>query len=138
VQYAAPPSLLTAPVKVAAETLVIAAIEIKLVAELHEVYGQPVHGSGTERAVAYVQAWASRRGVDPLIPGSVTAVLGQAAKHRLRRRIAGRLGRGLTTMGPFLSGAVAGGWVNHAETRRLAGKVREDLNARAMVDRAYR
>ena len=40
-EFAAPPTLLTAPVQLAAETLLVAAIEIKLLAELHEVYGVP-------------------------------------------------------------------------------------------------
>ena len=44
VEFAAPPTLLTAPVQVVAETLVVAAAEIKLIAELHEVYGVPATG----------------------------------------------------------------------------------------------
>jgi hypothetical protein len=130
VQYAVPPSLFMAPFRLVAETLAIAAIEVKLVAELHEVYGMPAGGTGTERGIAYVQAWAARRGVDPTQPGSLVAVLGATAKHRLRRRIAGRIGRNLTSMGPFLTGAVAGGWVNLAETRRVAEQVRDDLRRR--------
>jgi len=130
VQYAMPPTLVAAPFRIVAETLAVAAIEVKLIAELHEVYGLSVPGSGTERGIAYVQAWAARRGVDPSEPGSLVAVLGAAAKHRLRRRIAGRLGRNLSSMGPLLTGAVAGGWVNHAETRRVAEQVRDDLRRR--------
>jgi hypothetical protein len=128
--YAAPPSLVTAPFRIVAETVTVAAIEVKLIAELHEVYGLAVPGGGTERGVAYVQAWAARRGVDPTQPGSLVTVLGAAAKHRLRRRIAGRLGRSLSTMGPLLTGAAAGGWVNHTETRRIAEQVRDDLRRR--------
>jgi hypothetical protein len=129
-QYAAPPSLLTAPFRIMAETLVVAAIEVKLIAELHEVYGVPVPGTGTERGIAYVQAWAARRGVDPTQPSSLVTVLSATAKHRLRRRIAGRVGRNLSSIGPFFTGAVAGGWVNHAETRRIAEQVRDDLRRR--------
>ena len=44
VEFAAPPTLLTAPAQIAAETLVVAAAEIKLIAELHEVYGVPATG----------------------------------------------------------------------------------------------
>jgi len=130
IQYTAPPTLLAAPIRIAAETLAVTAIEVKLVAELHEVYGLSVPGTGTQRGIAYVQAWASRRGVDPTVPGGFGAVLGAAAKHRLRRRIAGRLGRNLSTMGPLFTGAVAGGWVNHAATRRIAEQVRGDLRSR--------
>jgi uncharacterized protein (DUF697 family) len=130
VQYAVPPSLLAAPFRVAGETVAVAAIEVKLIAELHEIYGFSVPGTGTQRGIAYVQAWAGRRGVDPTDPGSFVTVLGAAAKHRLRRRIAVRLGRNLSSMGPFLTGAVAGAWVNHAETRRVAEQVRADLRRR--------
>ncbi|GAB3901918.1 hypothetical protein GCM10027612_66150 [Microbispora bryophytorum subsp. camponoti] len=37
------------------------------------------------------------------------------------------LGRHLTTLGPFLTGAVAGGALNRAATRKLAVAVRADL-----------
>jgi len=52
-----------APVEVAVETLALVGIEIKLVAELHEVYGMRASGSATERMLSYVTAWAHRRGV---------------------------------------------------------------------------
>jgi hypothetical protein len=76
VQWAAPPTLLTVPVQLSAETLAVAAIEIKLLAELHQVYGVAPPGSPTQRALAYVSAWTHRRGVDPFEPGGLTAVLG--------------------------------------------------------------
>ena len=60
---AALPALPAFPVEVAAETLAVVGIEIKLLAELHEIYGMPAAGSATDRARAYVGAWASRRGV---------------------------------------------------------------------------
>ncbi len=40
-EFATPPLLLTTPVQVVAETFAVVAIELKLVAELHEVYGHP-------------------------------------------------------------------------------------------------
>ncbi len=51
------------PAEVAAETLAVVGIEIKLVAELHEIYGMPAVGSPADRARAYIGSWASRRGV---------------------------------------------------------------------------
>jgi hypothetical protein len=36
-------------------------------------------------------------------------------------------GRHLTTLGPFLTGAVAGGTLNHTATKRLADNIRADL-----------
>ncbi|GAT66139.1 hypothetical protein HS048_27530 [Planomonospora sp. ID91781] len=126
-EFAAPPLLLSAPAQLVAETLVVAAIEVKLIAELHEVYGVQVPGTGAQRAVAFVTAWSKQRGVDPLTPASVTIALGTAAKTALRNRLMRTLGRHLTTFGPFLTGAVAGGALNRAATRKLAVTVRDDL-----------
>ncbi len=131
VEWAAPPTLLTAPVQLSAETLAVAAIETKLLAELHAVYGAVPGGAPRERALAYVTAWAQRRGLDPLERGSMHSMLGGAAKRQLRRRIVGRFGRNMTTLGPLLTGAAAGAVVNARETRRLADVVRADLRRHA-------
>jgi hypothetical protein len=126
-QFAAPPLLLSAPAVLVAETLVVAIIETKLIAELHEVYGVQVPGTGTQRATAFAVAWSRQRGVDPLVPGSVTVALGTAAKTALRNRLMRTLGRHLTTLGPFLTGAVAGAALNRAATKRVAQAIRADL-----------
>ncbi|GAB3967216.1 hypothetical protein GCM10029978_034040 [Actinoallomurus acanthiterrae] len=127
IEFTAPPLLLSAPAQIVAETVVVATIEVKLIAELHEVYGVQVPGSGTARGAVFLQLWAQQRGFDPLKPGSVTAALGVAAKTGLRKRLMRTLGRHLTTMGPFLTGAVAGGALNRAATKRLSDSVRKDL-----------
>nr|WP_242907505.1 hypothetical protein [Actinomadura terrae] len=127
VEFAAPPLLLTAPAQLAAETLVVAAIEVKMIAELHEVYGVQVQGSGTARGAAFLTSWARQRGINPLEAGSLTSALGTAAKSALRKRMLRVLGRSMTTMGPFLTGAAAGAALNRAATRALAAKVRSDL-----------
>lgn len=131
-EYAAPPALLSVPVQLAAETLVVAAIETKLIAELHEAYGVQVPGSRTQRSLTFVQAWAKQRGVDPLKPGSVTLALGAATKHALRRRLMRVFGRNFSTLGPFLTGAVAGSALNYRGTRQLAHVVRKDLRGRVI------
>jgi hypothetical protein len=128
VEFAAPPLLLTVPAQLVAETVVVAAVEVKLIAELHEVYGIQVQGTGTQRALVFLQSWVKRRGVDPLKPGSATLALGFAARQALRRRLLRTLGRHLSTLGPFLTGAVAGGALNRTATRRLAGEIRADLH----------
>ncbi|WP_239137041.1 hypothetical protein, partial [Sphaerisporangium rufum] len=79
-EFAAPPLLLSAPAQLVAETLVVAAIEVKLIAELHEVYGVQVPGTRAQRAFVYTAAWSRQRGVDPLAPASVNLALGTAAK----------------------------------------------------------
>jgi hypothetical protein len=126
-EFAAPPLLLSAPAQLVAETLVVAAIEVKLIAELHEVYGIHVQGTGSQRAMAFSVAWSKQRGVDPLSPASLQLALGAAAKAGLRKRLLRTLGRHLTTLGPFLTGAVAGGALNRVATKRLAQAVRADL-----------
>jgi hypothetical protein len=127
VEFTAPPLLLTVPAQLVAESLVVAAIEVKLIAELHEVYGVQVPGAGTTRAGVFLTAWARQRGFDPMAGGTVTLALGTAAKQALRNRLLRLLGRHLTTLGPFLTGAVAGGTLNRAFTKRLAEAVRKDL-----------
>lgn len=127
VQFTAPPTLLSAPVQLAAETLLVAAVEVKLIAELHEVYGAGITGSTRARTQAYLVAWTDRRGIDPFSPVALKVSLGSAAKRSLRKRLVRRAGRNLSTLGPLMSGAVAGSVVNHRETRRLGEQVRDDL-----------
>ncbi|MEV0145747.1 MULTISPECIES: hypothetical protein [unclassified Nonomuraea] len=129
-EFAAPPLLLSAPAQLVAETIVVAAIEVKLLAELHEVYGVRVQGTGPQRAAAFTAAWAKQRGVDPLAPASVSVALGAATKTALRNRLMRTLGRHLTTLGPFLTGAVAGGALNRMATKKLGQAIRDDLRGK--------
>jgi len=128
VEWAATPTLLTAPVLLAAETVAVVAVEIKLIGELHEVYGRPVPGAGGQRAMHLVQAWSQQRGFNPLTPGvGVGAVLGTAARKELRDRLLRRFGRNLTTLGPLLTGAAVAGYLNRRATQSLGDRIREDL-----------
>lgn len=132
VEWTVPPSLLTAPVLLAAETVAVVAIELKLVGELHEVYGVPLPAGGAQRAVALVVSWSGRRGINPMKPGvGVSAVLGAAARRELRDRLVRRLGRNLTTLGPFLTGAAVASYLNRRATRATADLLRADLRRRA-------
>nr|WP_239164212.1 hypothetical protein [Actinoplanes palleronii] len=133
VEWVAAPALLTAPVLLAAETIAVVAVEMKLIGELHEVYGDPVTGNGSERALALVQAWAGQRGINPLIPGTgVAGVLGTAARGELQKSLLRRFGRNLTSMGPMLTGAAVAGYLNRRATRAVGEKVRDDLRKRAL------
>ncbi len=96
--WAALPVLPAFPAEVAAETLAVIGIEIKLVAELHEALGLPAQGSGTERARAYVAAWAHRRGVYAM-PGGLVFAAGSPLARMLRRRLVGRVRRGVFALG---------------------------------------
>jgi hypothetical protein len=128
VEWAVPPTLLTAPVLLAAETVAVVAVELKLVGELHEVYGMPLPGTGARRTAAMLQSWAGRRGVNPLVPGGgISLVLGGAARKELRDTLVKRLGRNLTTLGPLLSGAAVAGYLNRRATLALGEQLREDL-----------
>jgi hypothetical protein len=137
VEWTAPPTLLSAPVLLAAETVAVVGIEIKLLGELHEVYGVPIPGSGSQRAVALVQSWAGQRGVNPMLPGvGVAAVLGTAARKELRDRLLRRFGRNLTTLGPLLTGAAVASYLNRRATLAVADRVRDDLRKRSRSARA--
>ncbi|HEU0101253.1 MAG TPA: hypothetical protein VFR07_02955 [Mycobacteriales bacterium] len=129
-QLAAPPSLLVSPVQVAAETLAVVLVEIKLVAELHVVHGSAAAGPPAQQAAEYLHAWVARSGVDDAGVAGVSAVLKTAARQQLRGRLVRRFGRNLSTLAPFLAGAVAGAELNRRETRALGDAVREDLRRR--------
>ncbi len=126
-QLAAPPSLLAAPVQVAAETVAVVLAELKLVGELHVVHGVVAPGGPGAQGAAYLQAWITRRGIDNSGVEGLSAVLRTAARQQLRGRLVKRFGRNLTTLAPFLAGAVAGAELNRRETRALAEAVRADL-----------
>ncbi len=128
VEWAATPTLLTAPVLLAAETVGVVAVELKLIGELHEVYGVPIPGAGGQRAMNLIHAWSQQRGVNPMLPGvGVGVILGTAARKELRDRILKRFGRNLTSLGPFLTGAAVASYLNRRATRSLGDRIRDDL-----------
>jgi len=120
------------PAEVAAETLAVVGIEIKLVAELHEVYGMPAVGSPADRARAYIGSWASRRGVYRVDAG-LLLVAGSPLARQLTRRLAGRARRSVFSLSPLLTGAVAGALLNRRETRRFGRAIREELRTHGPV-----
>jgi hypothetical protein len=132
--WAALPALPAFPAEVAAETLVLVGIEIKLIAELHEAYGTPAPGNLPERMSAYVAAWAHRRGVF-MIPGGLVLATGSPLARLLRRRLAARAGRSAFSLAPLLTGAAAGAYLNSRETRRLGQDIRRDLRRKALPGR---
>jgi hypothetical protein len=127
--WAALPALPAFPAEVAAETLAVVGIEIKLVAELHEIYGLGAMGSATERARAYVGSWASRRGIYQ-VDGALLLVAGSPLARQLTRRLAARVRRSTFALAPLFTGAVAGALLNRRETRRLGLEIRDDLRQR--------
>jgi hypothetical protein len=129
---AAVPFIPTIPVELGVETLALVAIELKLIAELHEVYGMPAPGSAPQRMIAYVGSWADRRGVRITTSGLALAV-GSPLRRRLERRLLAKASQSALALAPFLTGAAAGALIDHHETRRLGHLVRDDLRKRAIA-----
>lgn len=121
-----PPAM---PAELAAETLGVAAIEFKLIAELHEVYGLRVPGNARERATAYLWSWTEQRGIDVLKPTTVNVALGNSMKREMRQRLLRRTLRNAPSLTPFMIGAAVGALMNRRDTRKLAERVRRDLRA---------
>ncbi|MFF7788058.1 hypothetical protein [Streptomyces sp. NPDC007991] len=119
-----PPAM---PTELAAEVTGVAAIELKLIAELHEVYGVRPPGSLKQRSTAYLNAWSGERGIDATKPSTLSTALNSRMKRELRQRITKRMVRSMPNLVPFLVGAAVGAVMNRSETRKLAVRIREDL-----------
>jgi hypothetical protein len=121
-----PPAM---PAELATETLGVAAIEFKLIAELHEVYGLRVPGGPRDRAAAYLWSWTERRGIDVLKLSTFNVALGSSMKREMRQRLLRRTLRNMPTLTPFMIGAAVGAMMNRRDTRKLAERIRRDLRA---------
>ncbi|MFE0379893.1 hypothetical protein ACFW1M_31040 [Streptomyces inhibens] len=121
-----PPAM---PAELAAEVTGVASVEIKLIAELHEVYGLRPAGNFRQRAMAYLASWTEERGIDIANPASLNFALGGQMKRELRQQIMKRTLRNLPNLTPFLVGAAVGAFMNRRDTRKLAEKIRKDLRA---------
>ncbi|HJQ00293.1 MAG TPA: hypothetical protein VJ851_01715 [Jatrophihabitans sp.] len=132
VEFFSPPALLAAPVQLAAEILTVTAVELKMVAELHEILGYPARGSVTDRAGLYLMSWVHRRAVAEQVGSiGIGSVLGVAAKRELRSQLLRRIGRSTTSLAPFLAGAAAGAEVNRRATKQLGQTLLAELRGRA-------
>ncbi len=118
------------PAELAAEIVGVASVEIKLIAELHEVYGLRPPGTLRQRATAYLTSWTEERGIDVTKPTTVNAALGGQMKRELRQQIMKRTLRNLPNLTPFMVGAAVGAVMNRRDTKKLADKIRKDLRAR--------
>ncbi|MFC9886728.1 hypothetical protein [Streptomyces pilosus] len=119
-----PPAM---PTELAAEITGVAAIELKLIAELHEVYGVRPAGALAQRSTVYLNSWSEERGVQATKPSTVSAALNSRMKRELRQRIMKRTVRNLPNLMPFLVGAAVGAVMNRRDTRKLAARIRDDL-----------
>ncbi|MEU5520780.1 hypothetical protein ABZ759_08805 [Streptomyces sp. NPDC047860] len=119
-----PPAM---PAELTAEITGVAAIELKLIAELHEVYGVRPPGGLVQRSTVYLNSWSEERGVEATKPSTVSAALNSRMKRELRQRIMKRTVRNLPNLMPFLVGAAVGAVMNRRDTRKLAARIRNDL-----------
>jgi uncharacterized protein (DUF697 family) len=134
-QELVPPTWVAIPAELLVETLAVVAVEMKLVAELQEVYGMPVEGTPAERSTAIVRAWAEGRGVTArnlVKPGGLAQVFGRGTRRELtrmlQRRLAFRAMRNMSALIPLMAGAVAGAELNRRATRSLGDKIKRDLS----------
>ncbi|MDT0612298.1 hypothetical protein [Streptomyces lancefieldiae] len=122
-----PPAM---PAELAAEITGVAAIELKLIAELHEVYGLRPPGGLAQRSTAYLNSWSDERGVDATKPSTFGSAVNSHMKRQLRQQIMKRMVRDLPNLMPFMVGAAVGAVMNRRDTRKLASRIRTDLRKR--------
>jgi hypothetical protein len=130
----APPFWFTLPIEVVAETLVVTAIEMRMIAELHESYGCPIAGTEAERAEAIVEAWSSRRGIDMKAVEkrgrsefSRNTGLGKQFGRVVKRKVMVRAARNVGSLAPLFIGAVIGAESNRRSTRDIGDAIVRDL-----------
>jgi len=121
------PVPLALPAEMAAEITGVATIEMKLVAELYEVYGVRPPGGLKNRSTAYLTSWTEERGIDVHKPATVNAALGGQMKREMRQQIMKRTVRNLPSLMPFMVGAAVGAVMNRRDTKKLAQRIRKDL-----------
>jgi hypothetical protein len=119
-----PPAM---PTELAAEITGVAAIELKLIAELHEVYGLRPPGGLKDRSTVYLNSWSGERGIDVTKPSTINSALSGPMKQQLRQQIMKRMVRNLPNLMPFMVGAAVGAVMNRRDTRKLAARIRADL-----------
>lgn len=134
----APPLWVTLPVELTAETLLVTAVEMRMIAELHAVYELPFEGSPDERAHAILEAWSTRRGVDiKRLEKHGRSELERdhgLAKHLtsiVKRKLMARAVRNLGTFAPLFVGAAIGAETNRRSTRDIGNAIVRDLQHRS-------
>jgi hypothetical protein len=122
-----PASMLTVPLEFGAQTLLVGAVEVVLVGELHELAGRRPPGDARARAGAYLSSWTNQRSVGSQAAGGLFSALGSAGAAALRRQITRRMSRGTSSMAPLMVGATLASRSNTKATVTLADQIRADL-----------
>jgi hypothetical protein len=128
-RWFAPSSLLTLPITLGAETVLVAGVEVMLIGELHELYGRPATGDARSRAAAYVASWSEQRAVEGPATAGLAALLGSTGMRALRNQIPRKLAGAIPNGAPFMLGAALAGRGNRRATETLAERIRSDLRA---------
>jgi hypothetical protein len=130
----APPLWVTLPVEILAETLLVTAVEMRMIVELQAVYGLPIEGDTTARGVAIVEAWSTRRGVDmKRLERKGRSELardhgvGKNLTRVVKRKLMARAARNLGTLAPLFIGAAIGAETNRRSTRDIGNAIIHDL-----------
>jgi hypothetical protein len=122
-----PASLLTLPIALGGETLLVAGVEVVLVGELHELYGRPAAGDARARAAAYLASWSEQRPADGGPTAGLGSLLGAAGMRALRTQIPRKLKGVMPSGAPFVLGAAIAGRTNRRATEALGERIRADL-----------
>jgi hypothetical protein len=128
-QWFAPPSLVAMPLELGAQTVLVAAVEVVLVGELHELHRRRAPGDARARALAYLTSWTTQRAVGTAASGGLFSRLGAAGATALRRRVTRRLAGSATSLAPLLVGATLAARGNRRATAALSERVTADLRA---------
>ncbi len=121
--------LLLVPFELAALTALVVVTEVKVVTELHHVAGRALPGGPRRRTEAAIVSWMSGRAAPPTeLSATVRGdLLGRAGRQQLAQHLRARFTRNLTALAPFLTGAVAAGYLNRKATLAIGTQVARDL-----------
>ena len=125
---------LAIPFELAAETALVILVELKLVAELHNIAGRPLPGGPREWPAAALRSWLSGRGISPT--GVVASpergdLLSRGTRTRLAAQVRRRFTRNLATVGPLMTGAAIAAWLNRRATVAVGRSLVDDLGLAA-------
>jgi hypothetical protein len=112
------------PLDVAGNSLAIAAIEVRLIAELHQAYAVPDPDEPTGGTVAALAGWGEKRRA-LIAPGSVALAVSSPLRGGLLRI----LGRRTLSPAAVAAGAAGSALLNGYQTRRLGRAVIADLRS---------
>jgi hypothetical protein len=124
-----PASLLALPLELGAETVLLGAVEVVLVGELHELHGRRAPGDARARAAAYLASWSAQRPVEGAGAAGLSSLLGVAGMQGLRRLIPRKVAGTASSTAPLMIGAAVSRRLNRRATESLAARVLDDLRA---------